>query len=262
MNTSINKALLITFMVLSGCGKEEDDPSVNQQTGDEPCAISQISYTSEHGNYELSYVLDGDNKPIQSTMISEYSTGSKTTQALYSYDDEERLVKISEESDDRDVVIRISYSDGRVIQIKHQGSYGTSEYEYTFNYSYNTTGQLVELKCDAPTGPGYVCPYGGKYLYRTPSDVNPYRITQTNPENYTDVEYDDKPNSFRTYELLQGFLSPYHNNPIKEVEHDSYGSDTITHEYEYNNEGYVTKVTSTESDGDGSAEAVITYACK
>src|SRR5690554_2629951 len=240
MKKVILSAFVLAGILFTSCDKNDDDTSGNNEAV--PAKMS-----SEDSNIEFSY--DNQNRLIKLTDVSEGTHGqitySYSTIAELEYNGEE-LTKITE-----------------VYNSTYNGNQTSSTTEYTFSKSNNTITVYYKMVDDGSTytgseslqidEKGYLIT-NEDYLYFYNSKGNIVKISDEDTESL--FEYDDKNGIFKNVKTPQWILEHFFdigvffiNNPVKytykDVEYPE-DNETVSINYRYNASGYPIKMNAPE----------------
>lgn len=238
MKKVILSAFVLAGILFTSCDKNDDDTSGNNEAV--PAKMS-----SEDSNIEFSY--DNQNRLIKLTDVSEGTHGqitySYSTIAELEYNGEE-LTKITE-----------------VYNSTYNGNQSSSTSEYTFSKSNNTITVYYKMVDDGSTYTGSeVLEINEKGYLVTNEDYTYFYNTQGNIVKISDedteslFEYDNKNGIFKNVKTPQWILEHffdlgafYINNPVKYTYTDEgfpEDNETVIMTYQYNGADYPVSVSS------------------
>lgn len=275
------KLLLILFMgialsVATSCNKDDDNGDDNGG-GDNPtpktCYIKKQTY--DDGSYEvMTYNADHKVKSHE-----EYdSTGTLEDRVEFTYNSDGTLAKFQQFDDaDKEVMkMEYSYSGGNISEAElfmdmGNGLKSFAVYEYTFTGDHVTK---VEMKMDILGTGNPIVAQKMEFAYTgdNPTTATEYTFDAASmglkKSGETDYVYDDKKNPLHNIGI--NFIFPEAeffavNNYTKVTIKDDAGAvdqdESANITYEYNENGYPTKSTTTNFSGNNTEVATIEYDC-
>lgn len=254
MKSILKLAVMVSAVLVSSCGKSDENN--NYQGGDDSSLILGNVYNanSSVGKHFPKKMIQNEDRRGNET-IFEVSNGKVTKIGSFLCEYEGNLlkkIKYSNGTTEREYF----YSNGKISKVYWED-------EGTWDYSYDSKKRLAKEIRTLPNGRQEITEYQyiddntvktitngqeSTYIF-----ANGNLVREETPNNTITYQYDNK-NNWRyanKFSLvidgpLATFLDPSYsskNNVTKVVTSGNYGSDQVTFEYEYNSEGYPTKVT-------------------
>ena len=265
------KSLLIYLslgLCLTACEEDNTDPD-NPDPDNPAQAGCQLTKVMEEGDDEYGEVAY--NAQGYSTKLITKEPGSNATDeyTLFTYNTNNQLVKMENYDDGLldDDYATFEYTDNLLTTINN---YDGSTLESVTTLKYVTDKRVIEYSSDEEGDA-----YKTTYTYDSKGNVTKEEYFNSNAltSSITYENYDDKHTPYSVLKgvpnVITGNLSQ--NNAGKMTySYDSDGdgviqpgesSDVTTYTYEYNSDGYPTKITETDVDGDTDVTA-LTYQCE
>lgn len=240
MKKIVLSAFVLAGLMFTSCDKSDDETSGNNE-------VVPVKMSSEDSNMELSY--DDQNRLVKLSDTSEGTHGQMT----YSYSSVSELEYSGEELTKITEVYNSIYNENQT----------SSTTEYTFSKSNNTITVYYKMVDDGSTytgseslqidEKGYLIT-NEDYLYFYNSKGNIVKISDEDTESL--FEYDDKNGIFKNVKTPQWVLEHFFdigvffiNNPVKytykDVEYPE-DNETVSINYQYNASGYPIKMNAPE----------------
>lgn len=254
MKSILKLAVIASAVLVSSCGKSDENN--NYQGGDDSSLILGNVYNanSSVGKHFPKKMIQNEDRRGNET-IFEVSNGKVTKIGSFLCEYEGNLLKKIKHSDGSTTEREYFYSNGKISKAYFRN-------EGTWDYSYDSKKRLSKKIRTLPDGRQEITEYqyiddntvktitnGQEYIY---TFANGNLVREETPNNTITYQYDNK-NNWRYANkfslVIDGPLATFlgtdysKNNLTKVVISGNYGSDQVTFEYEYNSEGYPTKVT-------------------
>ncbi|MBC5773869.1 hypothetical protein H8S95_07325 [Pontibacter sp. KCTC 32443] len=239
--------LAIISLTITGCWEKENDQPTNLAEGE--CRIVK----SDQGDGVLSTLeYNSDGYLVKERAVYKSATGNSIYLHLYSYDADNKLVKYDVYVDDEPIEYTVyEYINGVVSLLKKYTYSDIGLKEEIQSFKYSTDNKVIEQ---------IMGDYKSVYTYDENENIvltETYFISTGKLMHRTRYEdYDDKPNY---HSALKGiFLDPIYssrNNHRKESNESVYEDGSVNkgfegyYTYEYNGNGYPSKVTLTDDTG-------------
>ena len=253
MKNILKLAVIALAVLVSSCGKSDENN--NYQGGDDSSLILGNIYNanSSIGKHFPKKMIQNEGRGNKT--IFEVSNGKVTKIGSFLCEYEGNLLKKIKHSDGSTTEREYFYSNGKISKAYFRN-------EGTWDYSYDSKKRLSKKIRTLPDGRQEITEYqyiddntvktitnGQEYIY---TFANGNLVREETPNNTITYQYDNK-NNWRYANkfslVIDGPLATFlgtdysKNNLTKVVISGNYGSDQVTFEYEYNSEGYPTKVT-------------------
>lgn len=253
MKSILKLAVIALAVLVSSCGKSDENN--NYQGGDDSSLILGNVYNanSSIGKHFPKKMIQNEDRRGNKT-IFEVSNGKVTKIGSFLCEYEGNLLKKIKYSDGT-TEREFFYSNGKISKVYWRD-------EGTWDYSYDSKKRLSKEIRTLPKGRQEITEYqyiddntvktitnGQEYIY---TFANGNLVREETPNNTITYQYDNK-NNWRYANkfslVIDGPLATFlgtdysKNNLTKVVTSGNYGKDEVTFEYEYNSEGYPTKVT-------------------
>jgi hypothetical protein len=214
--------------------------------------ILKSSNTNELTSIVSDYTFVSDRVSTVSTLTNG-NGGSTTELNTYTYNQNGTIAKSESANYYNNYIYN---SDNKLIKIEGYNKQGDI-LSYTSNFEYNTSGQVIKLSYSA-----------GSLIFEYPNNSakNASKVKSYNSKDVLDFlfeyEYDDKKNPDRD----NGLDSPLSSeNNITKISQQNFSNNTTTNTvitYEYNTNGYPTKLIKTTQGSSTETTTTYTYDCK
>jgi YD repeat-containing protein len=243
------KALLLNLLLtlcLTACN-DDDEPNPDND-GQGACRLTKEMFDDDYyDEFEYNaqgYITKATEKEVGSNEVDYYS--------LFIYNANNQLTKLeSYEEGQLEDYVTFEYTNNLATTAKYYNGGGTLDYTYTYKYDGNK--RLIEEADDD----GYV----SKYTYNTKGNVIKLEFLDNGTLN-TQITYENYDDKFSPYASFKGlpvvFTTTSKNNPGKKTYSSDDNNDGIiqpdesditTYTYKYNEKGFPTEITETDSFG-------------
>lgn len=250
-------------IIISSCSKDEEtETPEGGETVVKKCYVTNINYSDGDGSTKIDY-----NNNLISKVIELDSLGNSDGYAIYSYNNGVLNNTSTYQNDTLKYETKFTIENNRISESNNyslnESTGNMDNNNYTTKYFYSTDGNVIKTEST------YNSTLSSKEEFTWENgnmkESKRFYHNDTNLElnSTTTYTYDDKTNPLNNIGLDFWVEANCKNNVLKETTLNADDSSTDVDEmvYEYNSNGYPTKCTTTDSDGDIYVEE-FTYICK
>lgn len=261
--TKLKVLLVLLAFGAASCGEENPDDLVTPVDPQSGCRLTELREQGDDEVTKVEYNAQGNISKVT-------ETGRGDTDIIaYTYDANNRLIKVEQTNDSDNDYSAYEYTNGLVSAIKE---YDGGVLESTITLKYDANKRLIELTEDLDDDI-----YKVTFEYDNKGNVTKSEAFFDNMLSRRRVfeNYDDKKTPLSAVPgLVEPSAMASKNNPGKEtvqyftdqdgngqVDAQPYDSRVTTYTYEYNSNGFPTKITQSEAGGRSYIQ-LYTYNCK